>query len=196
MSASETQAVRGVRAAVRRYAPSAVRIAAATVALSLSAGISIPVGPVPFTLQILVLGLVVATMKPGEAVSATVVYLAIGAAGAPVFSGYVGGPARLLGPSGGFLYGFVPAVAAGALLRTGLERTRLPRPAAVFSAVLVAIAVAYFFGWAHLVLVGQMDAAAAFAVACAPFIVPDLVKAAIATGIAAPLSVCGARLRG
>ena len=187
MSAPETQTVRSTRSIARRLAPAAARVAVATVALSLSAGIAVPVGPVPFTLQILVLGFIVATMKPGEAISAVVAYLAIGAMGLPVFSGGIGGPARILGPSGGFLYGFVPAAVAGTLLRCALERTRLPQPAAIFSAVLASIAVAYFFGWAHLVLVGQMDAAAAFAVGCAPFIVPDLVKAGIATAAVSPL---------
>ena len=184
MNAPDTKTLEGGRAKSHRLLVSAARVAVAVVALSLSAGLAVPVGPVPFTLQILVLGIVVATMPAAEAVCAVASYLALGALGAPVFSGYVGGIVRLIGPSGGFLYGFLPAVAAGAALRGRLERTRLPHAAAVFVALLVFIAVAYFFGWAHLVVVGQMEPAAAFAVACAPFIVCDLVKAGMATGVA------------
>ncbi len=187
MNTPETKALESGRAKSRRLLVSAARVGLAVVALSLSAGIAIPVGPVPFTLQILVLGIVVATMPVGEAVCAVASYLALGALGAPVFSGYVGGLVRLIGPSGGFLYGFLPAVAAGAALRSRLERTRLPFAAAVLVALLAFIAVAYFFGWAHLVVVGQMEPAAAFAVACAPFIVCDLVKAGMATGVAVSL---------
>lgn len=193
MNTPDTKTLEGGRARSQRLLVSAARVAVAVVALSLSAGIAIPVGPVPFTLQILVLGIVVATMPAGEAVCAVASYLALGALGAPVFSGYVGGIVRLIGPSGGFLYGFLPAVAAGAALRARLERTRLPFAAAVFAALLVFIALSYFFGWAHLVVVGQMEPAAAFAIACAPFIVCDLVKAGMATGVA--VSVRGARKR-
>lgn len=187
MNAHETKIIESGRARSRRLLVSAARVGVAVVALSLSAGIAVPVGPVPFTLQILVLGVVVAVMPAGEAVCAVASYLALGALGAPVFSGYAGGLARLLGPSGGFLYGFLPAAAAGAGLRCLLGRTRLPYPAAVLAAVLACIAVAYLFGWAHLVVVGQMGPAAAFSVACAPFIVCDLVKAGMACGVAVSL---------
>lgn len=193
MNVSETKALEPARARSRRLLASAARVAAAIVALSLSAGIAIPVGPVPFTLQILVLGIIVAVMPAGEAVCAVVSYLALGALGAPVFSGGVGGIVRLVGPSGGFLYGFAPAVAVGVALRGRLERTRLPHAASVLAALLAFIAVAYFFGWAHLVVVGQMEPAAAFAVACAPFVACDLVKAGMACAVAVSLRAGRAR---
>ncbi len=193
MNTPKAQTLEGGRAKARRILAPALRVVAVVAALSLTAGIAIPVGPVPFTLQVLVLGIVVATMPAGEAVCAFAAYLALGAFGAPVFSGYVGGIVRLIGPSGGFLYGFLPAAAAGSFLRCRLGRTRVPYAVGVFAAVVAAIAIAYLFGWAHLVVVGQMEPAAAFAVACAPFILCDLVKAGMACGVA--VSLRGAKKR-
>ena len=164
-----------------------LRIGIAVVALCISAGISIPLQPVPFTLQVLVLGVIVATLPAGEAVCATAAYVAIGALGAPVFSGYMGGIAKLLGPSGGFVYDFVAAACVGTLVRGALERTRLPRTLVLFASVLGAFVVAYVFGWLHLMLVMQLSPVAAFALGCAPFILADIVKAALAVAIAHPL---------
>lgn len=166
---------------------SLLRVGVFTVLMALAAQVTIPLGPVPFTLQILVMGIAIATLSPSEAIAATVAYVAIGALGAPIFSGGVGGAVRLLGPSGGFIYGFVAGAAVGSLLRVGLERTKLPRVASAFVAIVAGIAVSYVCGWAHLVLVGQLTPAAAFAVGCAPFILIDLAKAALATAIAKPV---------
>lgn len=166
---------------------SLLRVGVFTVLMALAAQVTIPLGPVPFTLQTLVLGIAVATLSPSEAIAATVAYVAIGALGAPVFSGGIGGAVRLLGPSGGFIYGFVAGAAVGSLVLAGLSRIKLPRVASTFVAVVASIAVAYVCGWAHLVLVGQLTPAAAFAVGCAPFVLIDLAKAALATAIAKPV---------
>ena len=186
MSQESTQSARGL--ATSSAVKSALRIGITLVALCLSAGISIPLQPIPFTLQILVLGIAVAVLPFGEAVAATASYVVIGALGAPVFSGYIGGLVKLLGPSGGFIFGFVAGAAAGTLVRGVLERTKLPRAAAIFAAIVVAIAVSYVFGWAQLMFVAHLTPAAAFMMGCAPFILADLVKAAIATAIATPVA--------
>ena len=187
MAHASQQSVSRDRSQLRSVASSLLRVGIVTVLFCLSAGISIPVGPVPFTLQTLVLGIAVSTLKPSEAISATVAYVAIGAMGAPVFSGYVGGLVRLLGPSGGFIYGFAAGAAAGSFLRALLERTPLPKVVSTFAGVVAAIAVSYYFGWAQLVVMGGLTPAVAFAIGCAPFILADLVKAALATSIAVPL---------
>ncbi len=75
--------------------------------LTLCAWITIPLGPVPFTMQnfgiFAALGLL-----GGRRGSLTVaVYLLLGLVGLPVFSGFGAGPGALLGPTGGFLLGFL-----------------------------------------------------------------------------------------
>ena len=159
------------------------RIAIATAALAICANVQVPLQPVPFTLQILALGLIVATLNTKEALSSTLAYLVIGALGAPVFAGAMGGLTRLVGPTGGFILGFVPAAGVGSWLHARLARTRLPQAASTFFAIIAAIAIAYLFGWAQLMVVRQLSPAAAFAAGIAPFAVMDLLKAVIATSV-------------
>ena len=95
-----------------------LRVALGTLALCASARVEVPLTPVPFTLQVLALCLVVLAMRPREAVASAASYVLVGALGAPVFSGGMGGVARIAGPTGGFILGFVAAAAvcSGALL--------------------------------------------------------------------------------
>ena len=80
--------------------------------------------------------------------------LLIGLIGLPVFSGFAGGPGKLLGPTGGYLIGFVPmAVIAGLLL------SRTERRALQFLAMAAGMAVCYAFGTAWFCAI--MDATAA-----------------------------------
>ena len=86
--------------------------------LTVSAWITVPLGPVPFTLQTMMLVFVVLLFPPREALASVFGYLVLGALGAPVFSGMKGGMASLLGPTGGFIIGFgLGAVAAVLILK-------------------------------------------------------------------------------
>lgn len=84
--------------------------------LAVSAWIAVPIEP-PFTLQILAVFTAVGLFGMKKAFFAVLVYLALGAVGLPVFSGFRGGVHHFVG-SGGYLFGFLLAVlVAGALLR-------------------------------------------------------------------------------
>ncbi|TCD46174.1 biotin transporter BioY [Streptococcus sp. X16XC17] len=69
--------------------------------------ISIPLGPVPFTLQTLAIGLIATLYYPKEAVASVALYLTLGAIGLPVFAGGSGGFQALFGATGGFLWAFL-----------------------------------------------------------------------------------------
>ncbi len=87
-------------------------------ALSTMAGaIYLPITPVPITLQTLVLCIIGLTLSWREGVASVVMYLAVGAAGLPVFAGFRGGWAVFVGPTAGFLVGFIFGVAATAALK-------------------------------------------------------------------------------
>lgn len=87
-------------------------------ALSTMAGaIYLPITPVPITLQTLVLCIIGLTLSWREGVASVVMYLAVGAAGLPVFAGLKGGWAVFVGPTAGFLAGFIFGVAATAALK-------------------------------------------------------------------------------
>jgi biotin transport system substrate-specific component len=88
--------------------------------LAASAQVSLPLWPVPATLQSLAVLLLGALGGARLGVAAVALYLAEGAMGLPVFAGGAGGPAVLAGPTAGYLLGFLPAAwIAGQAARGG-----------------------------------------------------------------------------
>ena len=78
-----------------------------TIALmSVSAWVSVPLGPVPFTLQTFVMVFALLALAPKECLAAIAGYLILGGVGLPLFSSMRGGLGVLAGPTGGFLWGF------------------------------------------------------------------------------------------
>lgn len=77
--------------------------------LCILAPISVPLffTPIPVTLGTFLIFIIAYTLKPILATLSVLIYLLIGAVGLPVFSGYSGGIAKLVGPTGGFLIGFL-----------------------------------------------------------------------------------------
>lgn len=74
------------------------------------AQISIPVGPVPFSLGLLGVMICGSLLKPLQALLSQVIYLTLGMIGLPVFAGFRGGIQTIIGPTGGFLISY-PLVA-------------------------------------------------------------------------------------
>ena len=162
--------------------------------LAASAVVTVPIGAVPLTLQTLVLVLITLTQKPKRAALSVGVYLAAGLVGLPVFSGMRGGFGVVLGPTGGFLLGFLAGAVAGAWVRERLEASVSWEVVSDVAAAATVIAVVYAFGWLQLALVTSMGAVPALLAGVVPFLVPDALKAAGAIALA-PLvrSAMGAR---
>lgn len=87
-----------------------VLVLAAIFVLFFSAQISIPFEPVPLTFQSATVLLIAFFLSPKQSLSAIAGYLFLGALGLPVFAEFLGGLPILLGPTGGYLLGFLPAV--------------------------------------------------------------------------------------
>lgn len=152
-------------------------IVAASLFIALSAQIAIPFPIVPMTMQPLAILLVGATLGMRRGVAATVVYLAEGAAGLPVFAHGTGGAAFLFGPTAGFLFAF-PVVAG----MTGwmAERGMMKSFWSTARSMTIATATLHLFGWAWLAGPFGLGGAQAFATANLPFLAGDAVKIAIA----------------
>ena len=87
---------------------------------------------VPVTLATLGVYIAAGCLPPSMSAAAVAVYLAVGALGAPVFSGFAGGVAHLAGPTGGYLVGYLPMAAAiSALISLRRRRERAKNPAAL-----------------------------------------------------------------
>ena len=146
--------------------------------LAVSAQVMLPIGPVPFTLQTLVLAMVPAVLDPATSVLAVLAYVLLGAIGLPVFSGFQGGVGALAGPTGGFLWGFV----LGCVLAGGIAMA-LPKGLGAFPRALICAAallfVSYACGTVQLMMLMGLDLMGALAIAVIPFVLPDAVKIAV-----------------
>lgn len=149
--------------------------------LAVSAWITIPLGPVPFTMQVFVCLFLLLALQPREALGAIALYLALGAIGLPLFSGMTGGIGRIIGPTGGFLWGFLlGGVALVGVLALAKKRSLVVEYLASAAFLLVI----YLTGWFQLAAVSGMGLPAAFAAAVAPFILIDIIKVALAVPLA------------
>lgn len=150
--------------------------------LAVSAWMTIPIGPVPFTLQTLALAILPAALDRKTACAAVAVYLLLGAIGLPVFSGFGGGIGSIAGPTGGFLWGFILGMLAGTTVESLLAK-RVPLFARSLVASIVLLLISYACGTVQLMIIGSMDALAALAIAVIPFVIPDAVKLFVGTSI-------------
>lgn len=155
-----------------------------SVLIALSAQASVPMWPVPMSLQTLAVILIGLTAGSRLGAAAVIAYLAQGLAGLPVGAGGLSGPAWLFGPTGGFLLGFVAlAFAAGWMVERGIARgfwTTLAGVAAISAAL-------YVPGVLWLTAVTPLGLVRAAEVGMLPFLTGDAVKAVIAA-----LAVSGA----
>lgn len=166
--------------------------------LAISAWVTVPLGPVPFTLQTMVLVFVVVLFPPREALVSVFGYLALGAVGVPVFSGMKGGLASIVGPTGGFLVGFgIGAILAVLLLKAWREpEAKSARMLRAALAAVVLLLTSYVCGWLQLMALTGMGPAAAFATGIAPFIVLDAIKLSVGVALAQTLKNAVPALRG
>ena len=154
----------------------AILIALGTALLTVSAKINLPLPYVPMTLQTLVV-LMIGAAYGWRLGSATVIaYLAEGAVGLPVFAGSVGGLAPLVGPTAGYLYGFVLAASAtGWLSQRGWDRS----VSWLFVAMMMGHILILGAGFAWLAFGMKLGTERAWLVGIAPFIAAALVKTAL-----------------
>ena len=150
--------------------------------------ISIP-AVVPFTLQTFGVFLTVGLLGGKRGSMAVLVYILLGAAGIPVFSGFTGGIGRLLGNTGGYIVGFL----ASALVMWALEKVMGRKTWALAVQMVLGLIACYAIGtvWFMVVYSGTSGAVGLMTVlgwCVIPFIIPDLIKIAMALVLTKRLS--------
>ena len=145
------------------------------------APLSIPIGPVPisFTNLAIYLSLYLLGWKKGTV--SYLIYLLMGFVGLPVFSGFTGGPAKLAGPTGGYIIGFI----FSALVMWAIEHVFGRKPVVQIISMIVGLIVCYAFGTAWFMFAytrstGPVGLMAVLGWCVFPFIIPDLIKIALA----------------
>ena len=142
--------------------------------VALAAQVSVPMFPVPMTLQTLAVLAVGAAygMRLGAATLA--LYALEGAVGLPVFANFSGGPHVIMGPTGGYIVGFILAAAlVGWLVETGRANTT-PR---LIAAMLAGGALLYVPG---ILWLSHFVGADAVKYGLYPFVLGDVIKAVVA----------------
>jgi biotin transport system substrate-specific component len=148
--------------------------------IALGSWISIPCIPVPFTLQTLFVLLAGTVMKRRAVIPVALVIL-LGALGLPVFHNGMAGPGVLLGPTGGYLIGFVFAA-----LIVGLAYEKKSRYLHI-GGLVAGTVIIWLFGMAWLMYSLGMGLITAFSAGVLPFMIGDAIKAGAAYTIAGRL---------
>ncbi len=174
----------------RTFVRSLVLAVVGVALMTLAAKIKVPFYPVPMTMQTLAALLIGAAYGWRLGAATILLYLAHGLFGAPVFTNTppaAAGPMYFMGPTAGFLAGMVVSAAiAGLAVERGFARS-LPK---LFGLLLVAQAVVFGLGYLWLAMFATLASGAtglgfgrAFAAGVQPFVLGDLLKTAIATGV-------------
>ncbi|RLL47730.1 biotin transporter BioY [Oceanobacillus piezotolerans] len=143
------------------------------------AQVEVPLPLIPISGQTLAVGIAATILGSKQGALAMICYAAMGAVGLPVFAGFSGGAQVLVGPSGGYIFGFIVTAFITGLI---LEKTRFTVPMALLANV-IGMFVTLFFGTMQLKLVLDLSWGASLAAGVYPFLVVGFIKAFLASYI-------------
>lgn len=144
--------------------------------------INFQLGPIPFSMSVFGIILAGTLLSPPLSLGAVAVYVAVGFAGLPVFSGGRGGPQVLAGPTGGYIVGYfflAWAISMALQKKHSFANTIMGGAAGLLGC--------YSLGTLWFAFANGSTLANALALCVVPFIIPDLIKLAAAAAIAAPI---------
>lgn len=150
------------------------------------APISIPIEPVPISLATFAVLFSAFFMGGKWGTAAVGIYLLLGAVGVPVFAGFTGGFEKIVGPTGGYLVGYLPLalISGGLYALWGKKQTGVKRFLLMMLAAVLGTAVLYALGTAWFCHVMKRTVWEALALCVIPFLPGDLIKAAAAALLA------------
>lgn len=154
-------------------------IALMTALMCVLGPMSIPIGAVPISFTNFVIYLTVYLLGTRLGTISYCLYLLLGTAGLPVFSGYSGGIAKLAGPTGGYLVGFIfMAIISGIFIKKSHGKMGFS-----ILGMILGTLVAYLFGTIWFVIEAQCTLMYALTVCVFPFLIGDAVKILLASKI-------------
>lgn len=143
----------------------------------------IPIGEVPITLATLAIYVAASVLNWKYGTTAIIIYILIGMVGLPVFSGFLGGVQRLVGPTGGFILGYIPCALVIGLIIDKNERKKWMYPIAMVAGTVVL----YACGTAWFMISLNYTLAAALMACVVPFLIFDAIKIILASVISPQL---------
>jgi biotin transport system substrate-specific component len=145
--------------------------------------LTVPIGAVPISLANFVICLTAWLLGPKFGTLSVAVYLCIGLIGVPVFSGYGAGLAKIAGPTGGYLVGYLLLALIGGLF---IEKSN-GNPVVSGIGLVLGDAACYVLGTAWFVFQMQCELGYALSVCVYPFIALDLAKIVVSCVVGALL---------
>lgn len=145
--------------------------------------LTVPIGAIPISLANFVICLTAWLLGPKFGTMSVAVYLCIGLIGVPVFSGYGAGLAKLAGPTGGYLVGYLLLALIGGLF---IEKSN-GNPVVSGIGLVLGDAACYVLGTAWFVFQMQCELSYALSVCVYPFIALDLAKIVVSCVVGALL---------
>lgn len=136
---------------------------------------------VPFTMQTFALFFVISLTGWADAAISVILYILLGAAGIPVFSGFQGGLGHILSPSGGFVFGFLLAaliyIPFELMMKKKKDKSRWLRISGLLSGLLLCYtAGALWFVYVSFKTGTEYGIASALMICVIPYILPDMIK--------------------
>lgn len=135
------------------------------------AWITIPTA-VPFTMQTFAVFLTAQLLPLKYSLLSVAVYIALGAVGLPVFSGFQGGVGVLFGPTGGYILGFIFIILATGLAEKFYNDGKIVR----FFSMITGLVFCYLFGTLWFMFVSKTNFISALLICVIPYIVFDIAK--------------------
>lgn len=138
--------------------------------------VNIPISPVPISLGMLGIYFVTSVLGMKLGTASVVIYILMGLVGIPVFTGFTAGPGKLLGPTGGYIIGYIFMALICGFFVDKFNKNLLR----YFSGMVLGTAVCYLFGTLWLAHQMQYTFFQALMAGVIPYIPGDLVKLIIA----------------
>jgi biotin transport system substrate-specific component len=140
----------------------------------------IPMGPIPLSLATFAIYIAASVMNWKYGTLAVIIYIALGVVGLPVFSGFTGGLPKLVGPTGGFILGYILLALAEGFFIDKLESKKW----AYSLGMVIGSVLLYTCGTIWFMIIMNVTLAKALALCVIPFLLGDIVKIILASFIA------------
>ncbi len=142
--------------------------------------ISIQIGPIPVSLGLLGVLLAASVLGPVRGMTSVLVFVLAGACGLPVFSGGRGGFSVLIGPTGGYIWGYLSAAVIAGIrsdrIKTDSRNGKIIASLLSVVTCITGTVICYFCGTVQYCFVADIGFIAALAACVIPFIPLDILK--------------------
>jgi len=145
--------------------------------LSITAPFSFPIGTVPITLATFAIYLIGGITRKVQGLLVVAIYIALGAIGLPIFSSFKGGIGVMIGPTGGFILGYLPCVLIISLLTSINKKTIWLYPVSMVAGTIIC----YLVGTIWFMVVMRASFTYAIKICVLPFLLFDTIKIIIAS---------------